>query len=246
MKLSIGEKATRVLKLILGLRNPRVAALMAAYGFTDADFEEGWRLLHGVSRVKLGIDARVGLPNPDADTIERLDAWENRWFPVAAASLERRFPSLHAQLFKNLSQTSGPAVAVGVRTFVDRFDDLAAGAYGPEGAAAVELLRGRGLTEAVVDDARTLLEAVAKRAPIDLDADVDKEAIAKAESDLWAWYLEWSQIARVAITQRVLLKQMGFIASKSKSSPPGAPDDDDERDDPSPVSNGQAVPVIEH
>ena len=32
----------------------------------------------------------------------------------------------------------------------------------------------------------------------------------KAEDALWTWYLDWSQVARTAVTQRVLLRQLGF------------------------------------
>ena len=31
---------------------------------------------------------------------------------------------------------------------------------------------------------------------------------------MWAWYLEWSQIARVAIKQRSLLKELGFLTTR--------------------------------
>lgn len=31
---------------------------------------------------------------------------------------------------------------------------------------------------------------------------------------MWSWYLEWSQIARVAIKQRALLKELGFLTTR--------------------------------
>lgn len=37
--------------------------------------------------------------------------------------------------------------------------------------------------------------------------------MAEAEEKLWAWYLEWSTIARTAITDRRLLKMLGFLRS---------------------------------
>jgi len=179
--------------------------------------QEGWKLLQGVSRVKL--DASPA--NASSNTIDKLDAWENRWFPIAMATLERRFPAVHAQVFKNLSQTSGPAVAVSVGTFIERFDEMAAGAgaYGAEGVAAATVLAARGLSAAVIAEARGLLDTVGKIAvePNVASLDEDQEALAKAEVALWAWYLEWSQIARIAVTQRSLLKQMGFIATHTKS-----------------------------
>ncbi|AKU95365.1 hypothetical protein AKJ09_02029 [Labilithrix luteola] len=238
----LGDKASRVLKLMMGMRSPRIASAMAAYGFKDSDLQEGWALLHAVGRVKL--DAN-GIPTTDTNTLAELDAWENRWFPIASATLERRFPAVHAQIFKNLSQTEGPAVAVSVRTFLERFDQMAqgTGSYGAEGKQARDLLVSRGLTESVLNDARTLLENVGKIAvskePV---APQDPKIAEKAENDLWAWYLEWSQIARIAVTQRALLKQLGFMASRSKSH---AADDGEETDDEVPVPpGGTAKPTV--
>ena len=213
MALPVGEKAARVMKFLMGMRNPRIASPMAAFGFKDADLQEGWTLLNAVGRVKLD----VSTPGADTSTLEKLDTWENRWFPIAAATLERRFPAVHAQVFKNLSQTEGPAVAVSVRTFVERFDQMAAGAgaYGAEGPKAKTVLETRGLTPAVLNEARSSLETLGKVQTVDAAmAAQDPKVLEKAENDLWAWYLEWSQIARVAVTQRVLLKQMGFLPTR--------------------------------
>lgn len=216
--LTVGDKAARVLKMLIGMRNARVAAAMAAYGFGDAALQEGWTLLQAVSRDRLGSAHDKAA---SSEIIDKLDAWENRWFPIASATLERRFPAVSAQVFKNLTQTSGPEVAVSVRTFVERYDQMAAsvGSYGPEGAAATAILTARGLTSAVVDEARALLDTVGR---IETYPDVttieeDEDALAKAEADLWSWYLEWSRIARIAVKQRALLKQMGFAQTRAKA-----------------------------
>lgn len=51
----------------------------------------------------------------------------------------------------------------------------------------------------VLNQARGLLETIGKIATVDaVMAAQDPKALEKAESDLWAWYLEWSQIARIA------------------------------------------------
>ncbi|WP_169927600.1 hypothetical protein [Labilithrix luteola] len=237
----LGDKAARVLKLMMGMRSPRIASAMAAYGFKDSDLQEGWALLHAVGRVKL--DAN-GTPATDTSTLTELDAWENRWFPIASATLERRFPAVHAQIFKNLSQTEGPAVAVSVRTFLERFDQMAQGigSYGAEGKQAKDVLVSRGLTDTILNDARALLENVGKIAVSkEPAAPQDPKAIEKAENELWAWYLEWSQIARIAVTQRALLKQLGFVSNRAKSH---AVDDGEETDDEVPVAGGLAKPAI--
>ena len=151
MAMRLGEKAERVLKLLLGLRNPRVASALASCGFTDADLQEGWSLLQAVGGTKLAI---LPLGARDKNTIEKLDLWENRWFPIASASLARRHPAVHARLFLNLSQTEGPEVAISVQTFLNRYDAMSRGEepYGAEGEKAKALLTTRGLTAQVVDE----------------------------------------------------------------------------------------------
>ena len=46
---------------------------------------------------------------------------------------------------------------------------------------------------------------------------------------MWDWYLEWSQIARIAIKSRPLLRLLGFLKTGRGSSEepalPGEPDD---------------------
>ena len=72
-----------------------------------------------------------------------------------------------------------------------------------------------------MNDARSLLASMATIATGGAGTTVDQEQeeAAKAEEAMWSWYLEWSQIARVAISQRALLKQMGFGATPHPKAP---------------------------
>jgi len=225
MSFAIGEKATRVMRFLVGLRNPAVATALAGYGFTEVDMAEGWVLVHGLGKGKLAI---LPAQPRDMEVLLKLDAWENHWFPVSSASLERRFPAVFNRLFLNLQQAEGPEVAVTVRTFVDRYDELAAAdsKFGPEGVKAKELLTSRGVTPAVVDEARNLLSQLTKVAvsPISEASITEQEAeLARAEDALWAWYLEWSKVARVAIKQRQLLRQLGFLTRHPVEEEPAPP-----------------------
>lgn len=151
----------------------------------------------------------------ESGTFQKLDAWENRWFPIAAATLQRRHPAVHAQLFKNLKQAEGREVMMTVRTFVDRYDAMKAGqgTYGAEGALAIATLDKRKLTGDVVEEARGLLTKLgdveaSPQGP--LMSDAERAAMDKAEADLWAWYREWSAIARQAVTQPHMLQALGL------------------------------------
>jgi len=224
MSFAIGEKATRVIRFLVGLRNPAVATALAGYGFTEQDLAEGWGLVNGLGKGKLAV-----LSQPrDMAVLLKLDAWENHWFPVSSACLERRFPAVFERLFLNLQQAEGPQVAITVRTFVDRYDELTApdSKYGPEGAQAKELLTTRGVTPGIVDEARNLLTQLTKVAalPVSEVSISEQEAeLARAEDALWAWYLEWSKVARVAIKQRQLLRQLGFLTRRAAEEEPAPP-----------------------
>jgi hypothetical protein len=217
--MSVGQKAERVLKLLLGMENRRVATALAASGFTAADADEGWTLLRSLNRGKRGY---AGAGPVNAAVWQDLDEWENRWFPVASATLQRRFPAVHAKMFLNLSQIEGPNVILSVTTFLERIaalTDPKAG-YGPEGEQAKKLLEARGLTDATLGEARVLLEGLGKLKPATepLPSIEDEKAeIAKAEEALWAWYLEWSEVTRAVIKDRRMLRELGFLYPKRRA-----------------------------
>jgi len=212
MKLSLGEKTFRVVRFLLGIRNPRIATALAGYGFKQQDRDEGWALINALGKGQLSV---LPAEPPDMETLLQLDAWENQWFPIARAALERRFPQVSARFFLNLTQTEGPAVAISVRTFVDRYEALstAVAGFGAEGPQARELLISRGLSPTVIAEAEALLTALTQVAPATVSPSFEEEQaeLDAAEAALWSWYLEWSRIARVAIKQRALLKELGFL-----------------------------------
>jgi hypothetical protein len=102
-KLTLGQKVERVIKLLVGLRNRRIAAALIKHGFTNGDLQEGWSLLQKVTRTQL--DTPPELQPEDPVAVRNLDEWENKWFPIASATLKRRALEVHAWLFRNLSQT---------------------------------------------------------------------------------------------------------------------------------------------
>ncbi|MDI1445099.1 hypothetical protein [Polyangium sp. 6x1] len=250
-RLTIGQKAERVLKLLIALRNPRIAAALSRHGFTNVDLDEGWTLLKNVTRTKLDV---VEAPqNTDPDALRALDAWENQWFVIAEATLKRHAPKIDAQVFRNLSQTDGMAVIVSVGTFLERLEAIDRpewdGGFGQAGKEARALLAQRGLTETVVDEAKALLEKLRNvDGPMpDLEKiAAEDDSFEKAEAALWAWYLEWSAIARRAITQRGLLRQLGFLRTTPSGKDVEVTDDEVQEDAPAvrtPPVRGDAVAI---
>ncbi|XXX77665.1 hypothetical protein WMF30_02655 [Sorangium sp. So ce134] len=251
-KLTIGQKAERVLLLLMGLRKNKVAAALVAHGFSDDDLAEGWRLLQRVTRTRLGFVATAAAT--DTGLINEIDAWENKWFPIASATLKRHAPRAHAFVFRNLTQTEGAAVLVSVSTFVERWDNLAKskekGGPDAQGDEARKILAKRGLTKAVIDEAKQLLaragklESTAELPP----AAATDEDFEKAERQLWDWYLEWSTIVQTAIKDRRILRELGFRrASSSKATaaeeaPGEEVEEEAEEDSDGAVAEPQAEP----
>jgi hypothetical protein len=75
-----------------------------------------------------------------------------------------------------------------------------------------------------------------------LPAEPTPEQQQEAEDALWSWYLEWSEIARVAIHDRRALRSLGFLKPERRS------DEDEETETPAPApvpraSNGTTPAV---
>lgn len=83
-KLSIGEKAHRVLRFIMGLRTPGAVSALSKYGFTEADLRTGVERLNLVTQVRLRPEPVTQEPK----LIASLDAFEGEWFSVAQAALK--------------------------------------------------------------------------------------------------------------------------------------------------------------
>ena len=209
-RLTIGQKATRVLEILMGLSNRRAAWRLAAHGMMPADVDRGWQLLRELTRGRLDLSA---LPTePDPKLLLVLDAWENQWFPIVGASLRTRFPAVYAFVFNNLTQTDGAEVILSVGTLLERIDALGTLAQGAEARA---LLVQRGLTEPVLADARRLLADLGTfDGSFDPTRSVSEADELARETALWDWYLEWSTIARAVVDDRTALRALGFLSGR--------------------------------
>ena len=206
-RFSVSQKAQRVLKFTMGLRNNKAHSMLAPYGFGEDDLREGLELLAAVVRQRL---SQKPAPS-DAKLLAQLDEFENLWFPIVRATLKRHHPQVGEDLMLNLGTTTGIAVTMTVATFIERLSLMGAGAapYGPEGSQARALLTERGLSDAVIAEVAALLSEVAA---LNDEPVVDYAAEARqAEDAMWQWYLEWSAIARRAIKNRNVLRRLGFL-----------------------------------
>lgn len=224
--LNLGQKVNRVVTFLMGVRQRRSSMALRAHGFTQSDMDEGVKLLNAVIGARMSTSP-VALESRD---VEKLDQWENVWFPIADATLTRNYPSVREKLFLNLSQTDGPEVVVSVGIFVQRLAALHGGTKEERGA--YELLSRRGLNADVIGQAQKLLERVRRlEEPEEVDLEKERAEQKAAEDAMWAWYLEWSSIARTAIQDGRVLQSLGFLRPNrrereeedvAEAAPPGA------------------------
>jgi hypothetical protein len=207
-KLTIGQKAQRVLVFVMGLRHAGVVAALSAHGFTEETLKRGLQLLSDVARMRLRASGSGEKPS----VVEALDAFENRWFAIARYALQHKYPQLAEQLFMNITATEGAEVAISVGTFVARIREMEGGGFGTDSVAARALLVERGLTEERLAEAEALLAELGTLVAVAAGAVTPEEQQA-AEQAMWAWYLEWSGIARVSIHDKRLLRALGFRRS---------------------------------
>lgn len=214
--LSLNNKAHRVLMLLSGLRNQKVLGLAKSRGFSQVDLDEGWKLFR--TAIDVQVD-RVAEPTAvDPTLVDRLDAWENRWYQTISATLERHHPALHAKVFANLPRTGGLELFATVPVLLRRLKELESGALGPHGKEARDLLTRRGLVPAVISEATKLLEQSGMPEPtMQQPAPFDPAAAQAAEDAMWAWYREWSQILRVEITDGRVLRELGLTRTVQRT-----------------------------
>lgn len=214
MKRTNLQKAERILTFLMGMRNLKALEPMALHGLGPADIEEGWRLLRGMASYPFEQTKQKGPVS--VDYVAAVDAWENHWFGIIDASLTRTFPEVREQVFLGLRQTSGRAVLLSVSLLVQRIQSLRAPRASKREREAFALLQRRGLDDAELAEVGALLEAAAQ-----VSADAPKKPTPRAgppagEAAAWAWYLEWSAIARRAIADRRMLRELGFLAGRAE------------------------------
>ena len=229
---TLDEAPSRVLAFLAGIgTSASLRTLLASYGYTAAEHQEGWKLLHAAT----GYEAPPATPPEDraaADALAAIDAWDEPTFRLARASLSRRFPEQAAFVFAELAPQSGAGALLSVRTFLDRLDVLEGrlpgrakkGAPQKADLEALRVLGERGITAEERARLRKLLATAESGSPPAADA---KKAAAEARAQdgrqeaalvaLRAWFDEWAEVARVVVTRRDYLIRLGLAQRRSPS-----------------------------
>jgi len=220
-RLSSLQKAERVLRFVLSLRNPKISGVLVAHGFGPKDLDEVWTLLRATAPVSFApLPPSVTGP---AEAEQQVRAWQRRWTPVITASLRRHAPNTAAAWRDRpkIARSSLPvAWAMSFLLFYDALGSTPPDSIAKEVHTALHVLSSRGLTPQVVDELRTLTKTLQSLPVGNLSSEPEgtpdiEEAIGK----LWAWYLEWGQVLRTQAGDGRILRQAGFLSGDRRSKP---------------------------
>ncbi|HEX2878096.1 MAG TPA: hypothetical protein VHO25_01040 [Polyangiaceae bacterium] len=205
-KVTKNTKVLRTLRFLLGLRRPEAHVPLAPYGLTQQELEAAAQLVRAATEPQLR-KTNYGAVNPAL--LDELDVIDNQWFPIIKHVLTRHSPEIADWTFLNLAQSTGIDLVVSLGTLFSRLGALADGSspFGEQGVVAFHTLQARGLTDEVLERINQLLGSVAE---FSSGPSFDEAAHEEAIDKLWAWYLEWSGIARTVIKTRTVLRALGF------------------------------------
>jgi hypothetical protein len=202
-----------------------IRSALEAHGYTPEVHERGWRLLDNVSR---------GRPKPSVsndvvvrDSIAELDGWDERGFRICRAALAHLHPEQEAFVFESLEPAAGPEAVLTVSTLLDRLDALE-GAPEREATreadhAALETLEQRGITRAERRRLRELVRVARTAVPTQgVNGAPNQEQYKSDLLALYAWLVDWSEMARVLIRRRDLLVLLGLARRKRPAKKGGA------------------------
>lgn len=200
---------------------PGIYQLLCTAGYTEAEHGEGWRRLQKASGGQfLSAPLLAGRAN---DAIRELDDQDESLLHRAHAALVNRFSAQAEFVFSDLAPTQGPAAVLGVVTFLDRLDALEAGRDGTsdDDKKAIAFLATRGIDASERKRLRDLVALAQSAPPLPapipnmIQSNTEHE---KALAELYVWYAEWVEIARVVVSRRADQIMLG-IARRRSSSP---------------------------
>lgn len=224
---TIAQKHARLSSFLITLARPEVRAYLTPRGFTADKWQEAWTL------IQRSIALRMGKPIQSPLQLERLVTLEREWMPLVIVTLDTHYPDLHAELFGRYQRVTGAALIPLMAQVLSVLEGLAQ-SEDPRRRAARALLAQRGFTAEV---AAELAALVASARELDASPVVAEQTIEEADQAMWAFYVEWSRIARAVIKDKALLRRLGFRRTRRGAAP------EEDLEDPVPPAP-PPVPVL--
>jgi hypothetical protein len=213
---------SRALDFLRGAgRNLAIFAALQQRGYDKLVHQQGWVFLQETGRTVLASPGKEMDPAVAA-AVARADVLDGDLIKVLTAAWKHRYPEQLKFVVGDMKPSTGMEAVLNCRT-IDL--GLRAVENGPErastrqqDAAALAILAQRGLgpserkeLTAVVEMATSTPETLP---PTPEQLAAEDEAYVRALGDLWVWYDEWSEIARVVVKRRDRLILLGLAHRK--------------------------------
>jgi hypothetical protein len=213
---------SRALDFLRGTgRNLAVFASLQRRGYDKTAHQQGWDCLQATGKTTLG--GAVKEMDPEvAEAVAQADARDGDLIKVINATWKRRFPAQAEFVLRGMKPSTGMEAVLNCRTIVLGLQALENGAERAptrqQDTEALALLAKRGLgpserkaLAAIVEKATSTPET---RPATPAQVAADDEAYVRALGELWVWYDEWSEIARVEVKRRDRLMLLGLAHRK--------------------------------
>ena len=200
---TLHKKVHLLVDFLIGMRLPEPHEILVAFGWSTEELDLGWTLVERAGRARFS-EERIVADRVNAELVE----FKKRWFSVVRLTLGKRSPRVAALLLGGCDLSSQASAGFLVEPFLTSLAELETSAD-PDERAARQLLHERGLTAEVCRAAAELVEQSRQLISTKPSAELFA-AEASAEAELWDFYLEWSGLARRAISNRNLLRCLGL------------------------------------
>lgn len=202
--------------------NPRIRARLAAHGLTQDQVDRASSLLMRLMRLP-----KQAEPTPlDATArlaMNVLDEADEDLFRLIRGAWQFRFPEQYAFVTDKLQPSTGFGAVLGVEMLLNNLDELDEGpsrvSTRDKDHEALAYLANRGVNKAKRSQLRMFVEQAKSLKPLAIPP-TDAWLIERLETliELRQWYLEWADVARVAIKRRDMLISLGLASRRQSAS----------------------------
>jgi len=211
---TLAELPRKVVHFILATNaDPEIRKVMALNGFSQKEVDEPWRLLQ-----QLGSVGPTDVPNDVAEAIAQIARWYTPNLAKVDATLRHYHPAQAAFVLKELDPASGYQAVLAAATLVDRLEALESDPTRKEthdaDLAALALLSERGVSKSERTRVRGLIKIALSVSPV-VDMPTEDPATMTSEREkillqLFAWYRDWTKMAKVFVKRREWLIHIGL------------------------------------
>ncbi|MBU54682.1 MAG: hypothetical protein CL920_38795 [Deltaproteobacteria bacterium] len=213
----IPERVFRFLNM--AVRYPTLLAQLREAGYREEEHQEAWKLLGALAAYPT--EQKIAQQEDRDEFLARLQEWNKKKLVLAKTTLKRRYPILYNFLFESMESKGKFAHVIETRMFLARIQTLEKdpSSNTEDSKAGLKLLYDRKIiskdslkeVQGWIDIVETFPESPTQRS----ESDTTQERT-RILFELDAWMEEWSQTAKIVVTNRNHLISLG-LATRRKN-----------------------------